>query len=53
MTIWKDVLDKPLSGVDNANDLLDEQGLMRELKVQPKKLEQQRLSKMAQIGSRF
>jgi transposase-like protein len=33
MTISKDLLDQLLSGVDNANDLLGEQGLMKELKV--------------------
>lgn len=33
MTISKDLLDQLLSGVDNANDLLGKQGLMRELKV--------------------
>ena len=33
MRILKDLLDQPLSGVDNANDLLGEQGLMRELKA--------------------
>jgi transposase-like protein len=31
--ISKDLLDQLLSGVDNANDLLGEQGLMKELKV--------------------
>ena len=34
MTISKVLLDQLLSGVDNANDLLAEQGLMKELKVQ-------------------
>ena len=33
MTISKDVLDELLSGVENANDLLGEQGLIKELKV--------------------
>ncbi len=32
MTISKDMFDLLLSGVDNANDLLGEQGLMRALK---------------------
>ncbi|HCI08269.1 MAG TPA: IS256 family transposase [Sulfitobacter sp.] len=33
MTITKEVLDELLSGVENANDLLGDQGLMKELKV--------------------
>ena len=33
MTISKEVLDALLSGVENANDLLGNQGLMKELKV--------------------
>jgi putative transposase len=33
MTITKELLDELLSGVDNANDLLGDQGLMKELKV--------------------
>jgi len=33
MTISKEVLDELLSGVENANDLLGDQGLMKELKV--------------------
>ena len=33
MTISKDVLDELLSGVENADDLLGDQGLMKELKV--------------------
>ena len=33
MAISKDLLDQLLCGVENANDLLGEQGLMRELKV--------------------
>ena len=33
MTISKDFLDELLSGVENANDLLGDQGLMKELKV--------------------
>ena len=33
MTISKDVLDELLSSVENANDLLGEQGLMKELNV--------------------
>ena len=33
MTISKDVLDELLRGVGDANDLLGEQGLMKELKV--------------------
>ncbi len=33
MTISKEVLDELLSGVENADDLLGEQGLMKELKV--------------------
>jgi putative transposase len=33
MTISKEVLDELLSGVKNANDLLGEHGLMKELKV--------------------
>ena len=32
MTITKEVLDELLSGVENANDLLGDQGLMKELK---------------------
>jgi hypothetical protein len=33
MTITKKLLDELLSGVENANDLLGDKGLMRELKV--------------------
>ena len=33
MTISKEVLDELLNGVKNADDLLGDQGLMRELKV--------------------
>jgi len=33
MTISKEVLDELLSGVENADDLLGDQGLMKELKV--------------------
>ena len=33
MTISKDILDELLSGVENADDLLGDQGLMKELKV--------------------
>ncbi|MEO9572957.1 MAG: IS256 family transposase [Roseobacter sp.] len=33
MTISRDVLDELLSGVENADDLLGDQGLMKELKV--------------------
>ena len=33
MTITKEVLDELLSGVENANDLLGDKGLMNELKV--------------------
>ena len=33
MTISKEILDELLSGVDNADDLLGNQGLMKELKV--------------------
>ena len=33
MTITNEVLDELLSGVENAHDLLGEQGLMKELKV--------------------
>ena len=33
MTISKDVLDELLNGVENADDLLGDQGLMKELKV--------------------
>jgi putative transposase len=33
MTITKEVLDELLSGVENADDLLGNQGLMKELKV--------------------
>ena len=33
MTISKDVLDELLSGVENADDLLGDQGLMKQLKV--------------------
>lgn len=33
MTITKEVLDELLSGVENADDLLGDQGLMKELKV--------------------
>jgi len=33
MTISKEVLDALLSGVENANDLLGDKGLMKELKV--------------------
>jgi putative transposase len=33
MTISKALLDELLSGVENANDLPGDQGLMRELKV--------------------
>ena len=33
MTITKEVLDELLSGVENANDLLGDKGLMKELKV--------------------
>ena len=33
MAITKEVLDELLSGVENANDLLGDQGLMKELKV--------------------
>lgn len=33
MTISKEVLDELLSGVKNADDLLGDQGLMKELKV--------------------
>lgn len=33
MTISKEVLDELLSGVENADDLLGNQGLMKELKV--------------------
>ena len=32
MTITKEVLDELLSGVENADDLLGDQGLMKELK---------------------
>jgi len=34
MTISKEVLDELLNGVENADDLLGDQGLMRELKVE-------------------
>jgi putative transposase len=34
MTITKELLDELLSGVENANDLIGDQGLMKELKVQ-------------------
>jgi transposase-like protein len=33
MTITKEVLDELLNGVENADDLLGDQGLMKELKV--------------------
>lgn len=33
MAISNDLLDELLNGVENANDLLGEQGLMKELKV--------------------
>ena len=33
MTITKEVLDAPLSGVENADDLLGDQGLMKERKL--------------------
>ena len=33
MTISKEVLDELLSGVENADDFLGDQGLMKELKV--------------------
>ena len=33
MTITKELLDELLSGVENANDLLGDRGLMKELKV--------------------
>jgi putative transposase len=33
MTITKELLDELLSGVENADDLLGDQGLMKELKV--------------------
>ena len=33
MTISKDVLDELLNGVENAEDLLGDQGLVKELKV--------------------
>ncbi|MFK7876810.1 MAG: hypothetical protein AB8B71_13690 [Paracoccaceae bacterium] len=33
MTISKDVLDELLNGVENAEDLLGDKGLMNELKV--------------------
>jgi putative transposase len=33
MTITKEFLDELLSGVENANDSLGDQGLMKELKV--------------------
>jgi putative transposase len=33
MTISKELLDELLSGVENADDLLGDQGLMKELKV--------------------
>ncbi|MFK7874945.1 MAG: hypothetical protein AB8B71_04080 [Paracoccaceae bacterium] len=33
MTISKDVLDELLNGVENAEDLLGDKGLMKELKV--------------------
>jgi putative transposase len=33
MTISKEVLDELLSGVENADDLLGDRGLMKELKV--------------------
>ena len=33
MTISKEVLDELLSGIENADDLLGDQGLMKELKV--------------------
>jgi putative transposase len=33
MTIMKELLDELLRGVENANDLLGDQGLMKELKV--------------------
>ncbi len=33
MTISKEVLDELLNGVENADDLLGDQGLMKELKV--------------------
>ena len=33
MTISKEVLDELLSGVENADDLLGDQGLLKELKV--------------------
>ena len=33
MTITNEVLDELLSGVENAGDLLGDQGLMKELKV--------------------
>ena len=36
MTISKEVLDELLSGVENADDLLGNQGLMKELKVRQK-----------------
>jgi putative transposase len=34
MTITKELLDELLGGVENANDLMGDQGLMKELKVQ-------------------
>ena len=33
MTITKELLDELLSGVENADDLLGDKGLMKELKV--------------------
>ena len=33
MTITRELLDELLSGVENANDLLGDKGLMKELKV--------------------
>ena len=33
MTITKELLDELLSGVENANDLLGDKGLMKEVKV--------------------
>lgn len=33
MTISKEVLDELLGGVENAEDLLGNQGLMKELKI--------------------
>ena len=36
MTISKELLDELLSGVENADDLLGDKGLMKELKVRLK-----------------